>query len=179
MFDHDHPSACKKTKHIHTHVYASNFILFAFSLRISQPSSRDANLGLAFGATRPATETAQIEKETFQPCERINNRCPRHAAFVRGRACSQRFKICSRSTCEKITGKQSRLRCSQGLSTSHPAGVAPAKMQHYHSTHEDCLTQSLSSEPPNDAVQREKMSAGDCNPRRITQTPQDAGLPAP
>ena len=156
-----------------------NFTLFAFSLRISQPSSRDAALCHAFGTTRPATETAQIEKETFQPCERINNRCPRHAAFVRGRACSQRFKICSRSTCEKITGKQSRLRCSQGLSTSHPAGVAPAKMQHYHSTHEDCLTQSLSSEPPNDAVQREKMSAGDCNPRRITQTPQDAGLPAP
>ena len=155
-----------------------NFTLFAFSLRISQPSSRDANLGLAFGATRPATETAQIEKETFRPCERINNWYPRHAAFVRGRACSQRFKICSRSTCEKITGKQSRLRCSQGLSTSHPAGVAPTKMQHHRSTHER-LRKCNTFLPNRRTIRcRRKMSAGD-SPRRITQTPHDAGLPAP
>merc|ERR1712118_459106 len=55
---------------------------------------------------------------------------------------------------KKITEEQGRLRCSQVPSTSHPAGVAPAKMQHYRPTHEDCLTQSLSSEPPNDAVER-------------------------
>ena len=100
-------------------------------------------------------------------------------SFAAAHALSDSRSFLAMPRAKKITGKQSRLRCSQGLSTSHPAGVAPAKMQHYHSTHEDCLTQSLSSEPPNDAVQREKMSAGDCNPRRITQTPQDAGLPAP
>ena len=94
--------ALAKRHNIFSHVSVSNFILVAFSLRISQPSSRDATLGLAFGPTRPATESAQIEKETFRPCERINNWYPRHAAFVRGRACSQRFKIFSRhASCEK------------------------------------------------------------------------------
>merc|ERR1712159_201383 len=57
---------------------------------------------------------------------------------------------------KKITGKQSRLRCSQVLSTSHPAGVAPTKMQHHRSTHEGLRKmQYISSEPPNDAVQKE------------------------
>ena len=79
---------------------------------------------------------------------------------------------------KKITGKQSRLRCSQVLCTSHPAGVAPTKMQHHRSTHE--RLRKCNTFLPNRRTMRcrRKMSAGD-SPRRITQTPHNAGLPAP